>query len=113
MQQSFEWSTLHLHEVLFRPDQDRNSQLIGALDARNGRADTLVSGADASAIAVAMVRAAQAGEGGLVTIYYGSGRKLKDAEAVALALHGAHPSMAVETYYGGQPTSDFVISVER
>ena len=91
----------------------RKSQLVGALDGRNGHAETLVAGADAPSIAVAMVRAAEAGDAGLATIYYGSGRKLKDAEDVARVLKNAYPSMAVETYYGGQPTSDFVISVER
>jgi DAK2 domain fusion protein YloV len=91
----------------------RKSQLVGALDSRNGNPDMLVAGSDAAAIAVALVHAAKAAEGSLATIYYGSGRKLKDAEDVASALKSAYPSMTVETYYGGQPTSDFVISVER
>jgi DAK2 domain fusion protein YloV len=91
----------------------RKSQLVGALDGRNGHAETLVAGKDAPAIAVAMVRAAGADAANLATVYYGSGRKLKDAEEVARALQAAYPSMAVETYYGGQPASDFVISVER
>ena len=91
----------------------RKSQLVGALDGRNGHAETLVAGPDAPSIAVAMVRAADAGDAGLATIYYGSGRKLKDAEDVASVLKSAYPTMAVETYYGGQPTSDYVISVER
>ena len=91
----------------------RKSQLVGALDGRNGHAETLVAGKDAPAIAVAMVRAAGADAANLATVCYGSGRKLKDAEEVARALQAAYPSMAVETYYGGQPASDFVISVER
>ncbi|MBV9104303.1 MAG: hypothetical protein JO060_11990, partial [Candidatus Eremiobacteraeota bacterium] len=91
----------------------RKSQLVGALDARDGQADRLVAGADAGSIAVAMVRSAGAAEASLATVYYGGGRKLKDAEDVATALTGAYPSMTVETYYGGQPSSDFVISIER
>ena len=91
----------------------KRSQLVGALDARNGTADTLVAGADAPSIAVAMIASAGAGDAGLATIYYGGGRKLKDAEDIAGVIHEAYPSMTVETYYGGQPTSDFVISIER
>ncbi|HEY7992845.1 MAG TPA: DAK2 domain-containing protein [Candidatus Eremiobacteraceae bacterium] len=91
----------------------KRSQLVGALDARNGTADTLVAGADAPSIAVAMIASAGAGDGGLATIYYGGGRKLKDAEEIAGVIHEAYPSMTVETYYGGQPASDFVISIER
>ena len=91
----------------------RKSQLVGALDGRNGHTETLVAGSDAPSIAVAMVSSAHAENASLATIYYGGGRKLKEAEDVAAALSGAYPSMTVETYYGGQPASDFVISVER
>ena len=91
----------------------RKHQLVGALDSRNGTAEALVAGADAPSIAVAMVRASGAESASLATIYYGSGRKLKDADDVAAVLKATFPSMAVETYYGGQPSSDFVISVER
>jgi len=91
----------------------KRSQLVGALDARNGTADTLVAGADAPSIAIAMIASAGAGDAGLATIYYGGGRKLKDAEEIAGVINQAYPSMTVETYYGGQPMSDFVISIER
>lgn len=91
----------------------RKSQLVGALDARNDKPDALIGGNDAAQIAVSMVRAARADRASLVTLYYGGGRKLKDAEAIAQALTATYPSLAVETYYGGQPTSDFVISIER
>jgi len=91
----------------------RRSQLIGALDGRNGTPEKLVAGGDPAAIAISMVKAADAGGASLTTIYYGGARKLKDAEDLAHALHGAYPSMQIETYYGGQPTSDFVISIER
>lgn len=91
----------------------KRSQLVGALDARNGTSDALVAGADAPSIAVAMISSAAAGDASLATIYYGGGRKLKDAEEIASVIHEAYPSMTVETYYGGQSTSDFVISVER
>jgi len=91
----------------------KRSQLVGALDARNGSADKLIAGADAASIVVAMISSADAGDASLTTIYYGGSRRLKDAEEIAGVIHEAYPSMAVETYYGGQPASDFVISVER
>jgi uncharacterized protein len=91
----------------------KRQQLVGALDARDGRPGSLVGGADAGAIAVAMVRASGAERAALTTIYYGAARKLKDADAIAAALRATFPAMSVETYYGGQPSSDFVISVER
>ena len=91
----------------------KRSQLVGALDARDGKPDTLVAGADAGSIAVAMIASAAAGGASLATIYYGAWRKLRDAEEVAAVIVRAYPSMTVETYYGGQPTSDFVISIER
>lgn len=91
----------------------RKSQLIGALDGRNGTPEKLVAGADPAAIAIAMIKAADAAGASLTTIYYGGARKLKDAEDLAESLQSAYPSMQIETYYGGQPTSDFVISIER
>jgi len=107
--------------TIFHADRDaamngvavRRSQLVGALDARDGSPDKLVAGEDAPSIAVALIGAAGATAASLATIYYGGGRKLKDAEDVAGGIRAAYPSMTVETYYGGQPTSDFVISVER
>jgi DAK2 domain fusion protein YloV len=91
----------------------RRNELVGALEARDGKAERLVEGADAPAIAVAMVRDAAGSDPSLVTLYYGHARKRGEAEAVADALKGAFPSVSVEAYYGGQPTSDYVISIER
>ncbi|HKW44814.1 MAG TPA: DAK2 domain-containing protein [Candidatus Eremiobacteraceae bacterium] len=91
----------------------RKNQLIGSLDARNGHPEKLVSGSDASAIAIAIVREGDAADAQLATLYYGAGRKLKDADAVASAIRAAYPEMAVEVYYGGQPSSDYVVCIER
>jgi uncharacterized protein len=91
----------------------KRNQLIGALDGRDGKADALVAGPDAASIAVAMVREAGALDASLSTIYYGGGRKLKDAESVARALESSYPNMAVEAYYGGQTSSEYVISIEK
>lgn len=86
---------------------------MGALDARNGKPERIVKGTDPAAIVTAMLRQAQAEDASLITVYYGSVRKLKDAEAFAQALQAAYPKTAVEVYYGGQAASDYVISIER
>jgi dihydroxyacetone kinase-like predicted kinase len=91
----------------------RRGELLGVLDARNGEAKSLVRGADAAAIAASMVREARAIDASLITLYYGSIRKLKDAQLVAESLREAFPYSAVEVYYGGQAGADYVISIER
>jgi len=91
---------------------ERN-QLVGALEARDGQAERLVEGADAAAIAVAMVRGSITSDPSLITLYYGHARRRKEAEAIAHTLKETFPSSAVEAYYGGQPTSDYVVSIER
>ncbi|MBV8222171.1 MAG: DAK2 domain-containing protein [Candidatus Eremiobacteraeota bacterium] len=91
----------------------KRNALVGALEARNGNAERLVEGADAPAIAVAMVKASVHADPSLVTLYYGHARRRKEAEAMAQTLKEQFPSAAVEAYYGGQPTSDYVISIER
>ncbi|MBV8170709.1 MAG: DAK2 domain-containing protein [Candidatus Eremiobacteraeota bacterium] len=89
------------------------NELVGALEGRNGHAERLVEGPDAAAIAVAMVRASVESDPSLVTLYYGHARRRKEAEAIAQTLKAQFPSASVEAYYGGQPTSDYVISIER
>jgi dihydroxyacetone kinase-like predicted kinase len=91
---------------------ERN-QLVGALEARNGSAERLVEGADATAIALAMVRAATDADPSLITLYYGHARRRNEAEGLAAALKARFPTASVEAYYGGQPTSDYVVSIER
>jgi fatty acid kinase len=116
-----EGSSLAASGSIFRAGRDttfggvpvRRGELMGALDGRNGKSEQVVKGADASAIAAALVADAGVPDASLITLYYGSVRKLKDAEAVAEALRSAYPKTAVEVYYGGQPSSDYVISIER
>jgi len=91
----------------------KRSQLIGVLDARGGGAERIVEGKDATALAIALVRAAESEPAALVTLYYGSARTLNDAERIAKALAAEFPRTSVELYYGGQPSSDYVISIER
>jgi DAK2 domain fusion protein YloV len=91
----------------------KRGQLVGAIEARNGAPERLVEGQNAAGIAIALVRDAGASDASLITLYYGGARKLKEAEEVAEALRQTYPSAAVEAYYGGQPSSDYVVSVER
>ncbi len=91
----------------------KRGELIGALDARAGQSERIIKGADAQAIAVALVGAASAEPGALITLYYGSVGKREEADGVATALRNAFPESAVELYYGGQAAADYVISIER
>jgi DAK2 domain fusion protein YloV len=91
----------------------RRGELLGVLDPRNGEPKSLVRGTDAAAIAASMVRESRATDASLITLYYGSIRKLRDAQLVAESLRGAFPHSAVEVYYGGQSGADYVISIER
>jgi uncharacterized protein len=100
-------------DATFCGESVKRGELFGALDAMNGKPKAIVKGPDATAIAASMVREAHATDASLITVYYGSVRKLKDAETVAAALRGAYPRSAVEVYYGGQAGSDYVISIER
>jgi len=114
-------STLVASGSIFRAGRDaalrgvavKRGELMGALDPRNGKSKQIVKGPTARAIAVAIVGDACAADASLITLYYGSVRKLKDADAVAEALRAAYPKTAVEVYYGGQQSSDYVISIER
>jgi len=114
-------STLAASGSIFRAGRDatvcgvrvRNGELMGALDGGNGSAERVVKGDDAGVIAASMVRESGVDDASLITVYYGGARKLKEADAVAEALRGAYPKSAVEVYYGGQRSSDYVISIER
>jgi fatty acid kinase len=114
-------STLAASGSIFRAGRDatvcgvrvRHGELMGALDGGNGSAAQVVKGVDAGVIAASMVRQSGVDDASLITVYYGSARKLKEADAVAEALRSAYPKSAVEVYYGGQRSSDYVISIER
>jgi dihydroxyacetone kinase-like predicted kinase len=48
----------------------------------------------------------------LLTIYYGEGAELADAEALARELTAAHPGTETEIVHGGQPHYRYLISAE-
>ena len=54
-----------------------------------------------------------AGEGGLVTLYYGAAQKERDAQKYAAMIGERFADVEVEYYYGGQPSVEYWVSVER
>ena len=54
-----------------------------------------------------------AGDGGLVTLYYGGAQRERDAQKYAAVLGERFSDVDVEYYYGGQPSVEYWISVER
>src|SRR5579872_4028924 len=91
----------------------KRGQLIGSTDAGAGEPERLVGGENALGILQAIIDRAVDKQPSLLTLYYGSVRKLKDAEALAESVRAAYPELSVEVYYGGQTTSDYVMSLER
>jgi uncharacterized protein len=53
------------------------------------------------------------GGSGLLTLYYGGSRKEADAERAARAIRERLPKVEVEWFFGGQRTSEYVVSFER
>jgi hypothetical protein len=51
--------------------------------------------------------------GGLLTLYYGGIQKESDAERIAQALRELVPKVEIEWFFGGQRTSEYVVSFER
>jgi hypothetical protein len=47
-----------------------------------------------------------------VTVFYGDGADLPEAEAVARRIHDAVPGIDVEVRHGGQPFYRYLISAE-
>ena len=54
-----------------------------------------------------------AGDGGLVTLYYGGAQRERDAQKYAALLGERFGAVDVQYYYGGQPSVEYWISVER
>lgn len=52
-------------------------------------------------------------ESGLLTLYYGGTQKERDAERLAQALRECLANVEVEWFFGGQRTTDYVVSFER
>ncbi len=51
-------------------------------------------------------------EAEVITIYYGAGTELAEAEQVSLTICQQHPQLQVEVVKGGQPHYNYIVSVE-
>jgi uncharacterized protein len=72
----------------------------------------LIAGQTVQDAAQRAVRAMQAGEGELTTLYYGGAQKEKDARRLAEELRAAFPGVDVEYYYGGMKNAEYWISID-
>jgi uncharacterized protein len=54
-----------------------------------------------------------AGNGGLITLYYGGAQREKDARRVAAEVQAAFPGAGVEYYYGGMKHAEYWLSLDE
>jgi uncharacterized protein len=83
----------------------------GAPSASVGK--RLLTAASLEDVIVAALDALGAAGGGLVTLYYGGAQKERDAQKYAAVIGERFADVDVEYYYGGQPSVEYWISVER
>ncbi|HTD32249.1 MAG TPA: DAK2 domain-containing protein [Candidatus Elarobacter sp.] len=83
----------------------------GAPSAAIGK--TLLTAATLEDVIADAVRALGGDDGGLVTLYYGGAQKERDAQKCAAALGERFADVDVEYYYGGQPSVEYWIGLER
>jgi uncharacterized protein len=72
----------------------------------------LMAGATIHETARRVLEAMKAGEGELITLYYGGVQKEKDARRLADELRAAFPGADVEYYYGGMKNAEYWISID-
>lgn len=73
----------------------------------------LFSGPDLTALAEAAANRLCGGGRGLLSLYYGGAQKERDAERLAEVLRQRLPQLDVEWYFGGQKSTEYVVSFER
>ena len=94
------------------------SAVVDGVAVAEGQAIAMLDGALAAAAATpndalaAMLDAAGAGDGALVTLYYGAGLAEPDAREAAVALAERFPGAEIEIYDGGQPHYHYLVSIE-
>ena len=85
----------------------KEGQYIGLLEGQLVTAEDSVQGALRTALGLAGLSS-----DAIVSIYYGAGCSLSDAQPVADALESDHPGIQVDLINGGQPHHQFLASVE-
>jgi DAK2 domain fusion protein YloV len=83
----------------------------GAPSAAIGK--TLLTAATLEDVIADAVRALGGEGGGLVTLYYGGAQKERDAQKYAAVIGERFADVDVEYYYGGQPSVEYWIGLER
>jgi dihydroxyacetone kinase-like predicted kinase len=73
----------------------------------------LYGGGSLGEAATTALDAMGAGNGGLITVYYGGAQKERDAQRLADELRTAFPQTDVEYYYGGQKNAEFWVSLDE
>jgi DAK2 domain fusion protein YloV len=73
----------------------------------------LLSAATIEDVMISALEVLGAAEGGLVTLYYGGAQKERDAQKYAAVVGERFADVDVEYYYGGQPSVEYWISLER
>jgi len=75
--------------------------------------DALFSADEIATVVEEAVRRLAGTEGGLVTLYYGGTQRERDSERIASLLRKRLSSLDIEWFFGGQQTSEYVVSFER
>jgi uncharacterized protein len=78
-------------------------------DAARQLRTAMVDAKDLSDAAAGLCR----GDSGLLTLYYGGTQKQRDAERLAQALRERLANVEVQWFFGGQRTTDYVVSFEQ
>ena len=73
----------------------------------------LLGGENLTDLTSALVRRMGAENGGLLTLYYGGRQTEADARTLQEALLRTFEGLAIETYFGGQTSTEYVVSFER
>ena len=113
-------------EILEAASRPRSAQVFFAgKDARMGGTSvargkpaaasggSLYAGATLGEAAQAALAAMGAGNGGLITVYYGGAQKERDAQRLSDDLRLAFPGADVDYYYGGQKNAEYWISLDE
>ena len=85
----------------------KEGQYIGLLEGKLVTAEDNVQGALRTALDLTGLSS-----DAIVSIYYGAGCPLSDAQSVAATLESDHPGIQVDLIDGGQPHHQFLASVE-
>ena len=85
----------------------KKNQSIGLLDT-----DLIAVGNSALIVLNLVLDKIDLDESEVVTVYYGQGIELADAESIGNVIREKHPNLQIEVVKGGQPHYEYIISIE-